>query len=208
MTVTVILGATFIFLLSWTTMALLPLRKRNRLAAQRRLQGIALTLFEDKGFGGVTMQDVAQAGGVSESTLYRYFGTKEALVVWDEYDLDTELVRRFHQQPPVPAFRDALISTFTEQGDLAFLLRRVQFLYATPPVHAAAIQKDLEERAELAAAFAAVGGRRKASLQDDVSAGSCMAALDAAINHWQQSNGEKNLAELLKEAFAAIEHSA
>ena len=204
MTVTVILGVTLIALLYWVSMALPPLRKRNQLAAQQKLQEIALTLFEDKGFGGVTMQEIALAGGVSESTLYRYFGTKEALVVWDEYDMDTELVCQFQLQPPVGAFRDALILTLTEQGDLAFLLRRVQFLFRTPQVHAAAIQKDLEERDELAAAFAAVGGRRIASLQDDVSAGSCMAALDAAINHWQKSNGKTKLAELLKQAFAAI----
>jgi AcrR family transcriptional regulator len=207
MTVTFILGATSIFLLFCVLMSPLPLRKRNRLAAQRRLQEIALTLFEDRGFGEVTMQDIAQAGGVSESTLYRYFGTKEALVVWDEYDIDAELIRRFYQQPPVSAFRDSLIATFTEQGNLAFLLRRVQFLYRTPQVHAAAIQKDFEERAELASAFAAVAGRRQASLQDDVCAGSCMAALDVAIDHWQQSNGKKDLAELLKEAFCALEHS-
>lgn len=182
----------------------LPLRKRNRLAAQRRLQGIALNLFEERGFGDVTMQDVAQAGDVSESTLYRYFGTKEALVVWDEYNMDAELVRRFQNQAPIPAFRDAIISTLTGQGDLNFLLRRVQFLYQTPQVHAAAIQKDLEERDDLAAGFAALAGRRKRSLQDDVLAGSCMAALDAAINHWQQANGDADLAELLREAFAAI----
>lgn len=184
-------------------MSKLNLRQRNRLEAKRRLQDVALTLFEERGFDNVTMQDVAQEGEVSESTLYRYFGTKESLVVWDEYELDSEIGRRlFKKQPPAAAFRDALITAFATQGSLATLLRRVRFLYATPQVHAAAVEQEFEDRDELAQAFAMVRGSKERSLEDDVLAGACMAALDAAMNHWQSSNGELNLSSLLEQAFA------
>ena len=184
-------------------MSKLNLRQRNRLEAKRRLQSVALTLFEQRGFENVTMQEVAQKGEVSESTLYRYFGTKESLVVWDEYDLDNEIGRRlFKKQPPAAAFRDALITAFATQGSLETLLRRVRFLYATPQVHAAAVEQDFEDRDELAQAFAMVRGCKDRSLEDDVLAGACMAALDAAMNHWQNSNGELNLSSLLEQAFA------
>lgn len=185
-------------------MSKLNLRQRNRLEAKRRLQVVALNLFEERGFDHVTMQDIAQGGEVSESTLYRYFGTKESLVVWDDYDMDAEIGRRlFQKQPPAAAFRDALITVFSTQGSLPNLLRRVRFLFATPQVHAAAVEKDFEDRDELARAFAMVRGAKDRSLEDDVLAGACMAALDAAMNHWQSSNGERNLSALLEQAFAA-----
>jgi len=193
----------FILVYNVARMSKLNLRQRNRLEAKRRLQEVALTLFEERGFESVTMQDVAHEGEVSESTLYRYFGTKESLVVWDEYDIDAEIGRRlFQNQPPAAAFRDALITVFSTQGSLPFLLRRVRFLYATPQVHAAAVEQDFEDRDALAAAFTMVRGCKERSLEDDVLAGACMAALDAAMNHWQESNGESNLSSLIEQAFA------
>ncbi|MGB0953466.1 MAG: TetR family transcriptional regulator [Planctomycetota bacterium] len=183
-------------------MGKLTLRQRNRLEAMRRLQVVALNLFEERGFDDVTMQDVAQTGGVSESTLYRYFGTKEALILWDEFDPDAEIVRRFHFQPPAAAFRDALIVTFTTQADLGLFLRRVQFIFRTAPIHAAAIEQQFEERDELAQAFAEVRGSKIRGLEDDVLAGACMTALDGAFNHWQLSDGQENLATLIEKAFA------
>lgn len=151
------------------------------------------------------MQEVARKSDLSESTLYRYFGTKEALVVWDEHEIDGDLKKRLRKQPPVEAFRDALIHGLTQVGDPAFLLRRVQFIYRTPEVHAAAVRLDYENRDELAQGFAQLGGRKVASLQDDLLAGWCMASLDAAINHWQRSDGELNLADLLHDAFSGLE---
>ena len=183
-------------------MVKLTLRQRNRLEAQRRLQVIALSLFEQKGFDEITMQDVAQAGEVSESTLYRYFGTKEALVLWDEFDPDAEITRRFRFQPPAAAFRDGLIVTFTTQADLPLFLRRVQFIFRTAQIHAAAIEQQFQDRDELAQAFALVRGANTRGLEDDVLAGACMTALDGALNHWQMSDGSENLATLLEKAFA------
>lgn len=185
-------------------MAKLTLRQRNRLEAKRRLQVVALTLFEERGFDDVTMKDIAAVGEVSESTLYRYFGTKEELILWDEFNPDPEIERRFHFQPPAAAFRDGLIVTFTTQADLALFLRRVQFLYRTPQVHAAAIEQQVSDKEELALGYALVRGSSTRSLADDVQASACMSALNVALDHWQQSDGSENLASLLESAFAAV----
>lgn len=49
--------------------------RRNR----ERIVEIARALFKEKGFGGVSMDEVAKAAGVGAGTLYRHFPTKEAL---------------------------------------------------------------------------------------------------------------------------------
>ena len=63
------------------------LRERNRLAAMRTIQERALDLFDERGFDAVTIEEIAAEAGVSPSTIYRYFGTKEGLIVSDEFDM-------------------------------------------------------------------------------------------------------------------------
>ncbi|SHE23909.1 tetr bacterial regulatory protein hth signature [Actinomyces glycerinitolerans] len=62
------------------------LRARKKAATMRHIQDEALRLFEVRGFDTVSIEQVAEAALVSPSTVYRYFGTKEGLVLHDEYD--------------------------------------------------------------------------------------------------------------------------
>jgi len=183
------------------------LRERNRNRAMRELQELALDMFEDDGFDAVTVEDIAAAGGVSASTIYRYFGTKERLVAWEEdnKELTKDLVRRLASTPPIQAFRDALITTLRNEEANRPLLRRVRFLFANPQVHAAAIEQDLRDQAELADGFAQVADRRTPSLEDKTQAAVCMAALDAAVEEWQRAENNHSLTDLIARAFAAID---
>ena len=62
-----------------------------KLAKAQRIMEAGYRLFSERGIEGVTMPEVAEAGGVSRATLFRYFATKLELVVaigtwkWDEY---------------------------------------------------------------------------------------------------------------------------
>jgi AcrR family transcriptional regulator len=51
----------------------------------RTIQERALDLFDERGFDRVTIEEIA-AAEVSPSSVYRYFGTKEGLIVADEFD--------------------------------------------------------------------------------------------------------------------------
>ena len=62
------------------------LRERWRISAMRTIQERALDLFDARGFDAVTIEEIASAAEVSPSSVYRYFGTKEGLVVADEFD--------------------------------------------------------------------------------------------------------------------------
>ena len=53
-----------------------------RMAAEdRKLQilRVAVTLFSQKGFGGTTTKEIAQAAGVSEAMVFRHYATKQEL---------------------------------------------------------------------------------------------------------------------------------
>lgn len=66
-------------------MSQLPLQERKTRGHAADTEA-ALTLFSERGFAAVTIEQVAEEAEVSASTVYRCFGTKEGIVFHDEYD--------------------------------------------------------------------------------------------------------------------------
>ncbi|TCN35219.1 TetR family transcriptional regulator [Kribbella orskensis] len=63
----------------------MTLRQRNRMAAMQAIQDTAMELFDQHGYQQVTVDDIVREAGVSASTFYRYFGTKEGLFTADPF---------------------------------------------------------------------------------------------------------------------------
>ncbi len=93
------------------------LRERKRARTRTVIQRHALRLFGEQGYQATTVEQVAAAAEVSMSTVFRYFPTKEDLLVLDGYhSLATAVVEAFGRQPadlgPVRALREALRAAF------------------------------------------------------------------------------------------------
>jgi AcrR family transcriptional regulator len=56
------------------------LRERRKQEARRTISGVAMAMFEARGFDEVTISEVAEAAGVSKMTVTNYFPRKEDLV--------------------------------------------------------------------------------------------------------------------------------
>ncbi|MCC6190708.1 MAG: TetR/AcrR family transcriptional regulator [Anaerolineales bacterium] len=56
------------------------LRERKKAATKERIYFEALGLFRRRGFSKTTIEDIAEAAGVSKGTFFNYFPTKEALL--------------------------------------------------------------------------------------------------------------------------------
>lgn len=57
------------------------LRDRARRAVQAELLGVAQDLFVEHGYDAVTVDQIAAAAGMSRRSFFRYFGSKDALVL-------------------------------------------------------------------------------------------------------------------------------
>ena len=59
-------------------------------AARSRLYTIALRLISERGYDATTLRDIAKEAGVSVGLLYRYFPSKQAVVIalYDELSAD------------------------------------------------------------------------------------------------------------------------
>ncbi len=64
----------------------LGLRERKKLQTRVTLRKVAFELFRTQGYDETTVAQIAAAAEVSPATFFRYFATKEALVVEDDYD--------------------------------------------------------------------------------------------------------------------------
>lgn len=194
------------------TVPSMGLRERNRRAAMRDTQREAMRLFQERGFATVGVEEIAANLGMAASTIFRHFGTKEALVLWDEHDaaldaaLESKLSDIRHGLSPLHALRDAFIDTLASRydDDFEFELERIRFLYRTEAVHAAAVEGQFKDREALTSALKHVLSKEHRDAAP-ILAGAAMLALDVAFDRWQESGGKKELADLIGEAFAALE---
>lgn len=91
-------------------------RERKRLATRIAIQRAVLTLSLERGFDGVTVEEISHEAGVSPRTFFNYFATKEAAVVGDVPELPGEdAIARFvaagPEQPVLDGIRDLLLAT-------------------------------------------------------------------------------------------------
>jgi AcrR family transcriptional regulator len=63
-----------------------PIRERTRRLAQTELTSVAQDLFLEQGYEATTVEQIAAAAGMSKRTFFRYFPSKDDLVI-GKYDL-------------------------------------------------------------------------------------------------------------------------
>lgn len=170
----------------------------------RTTQRTALAMFIDRGFDNVTVGEIAAEVGMAASTLYRHFSTKEAIVLWDEHDtaIDNALGQALKSKPPLEALRSVFVDELGTRydADLDFQLQRIQYIYATEAIHAAAVEADFRDRDDLTKAlrhFLSKPNRAAAP----VIAGAALVALDVAMDNWQSDSAKQPLAKRIAEAF-------
>ena len=125
--------------------ARLGLRERKKAKTRAAIQAAALELFERNGYHATTVEQIAEFAEVSESTFFRYFPTKEDVVLHDRYD--PLLLADFRAQPaelsPIAALRRTLGSVFGKlpAGELARERQRAMLIISVPQLRARALDQ-------------------------------------------------------------------
>jgi mycofactocin system transcriptional regulator len=71
--------------MSSTRAASAPRVGRRRSTTPQQITDVALTLFAERGFDAVSVDDVAEAAGIARRTLFRYYASKNA-IPWGDFD--------------------------------------------------------------------------------------------------------------------------
>ena len=114
----------------------LTLSERKKQKAMLRIQQCALELFMRQGYDATTVEQIAEAAEVSQSSFFRYFQTKGAVILYDS--LDPVIIDIFLKQPAhmsvVRAFREAMKQAYASLPSDRLMLERERFrLIVTVP---------------------------------------------------------------------------
>jgi AcrR family transcriptional regulator len=88
------------------------LRERKKAKTRLAIQEHALRLFREQGYDRTTVEQIAEAAEVSPSTFFRYFPTKEDVVLYDA--LDPLLIEAFRRQAPEVGALEAMLVAMHE----------------------------------------------------------------------------------------------
>ncbi len=189
------------------------LAQRKRQLVSDELTEAALQLMAREGFDAVTVDAIAAAAGVSKRTFFRYFASKEDVVVQFlagmGAGMHTELAARPAAEPPSVALRHTVWAAMAACADGAEHAGRalpvVQLILRTPALRARFQEHQARWRDDLAAETARrLGLDPEADLYPRIAAGAALVAFDTVLRRWSDSDGADDPAALTDRAFAVL----
>jgi AcrR family transcriptional regulator len=181
--------------------------KKNKL--RQALEREALALFAEQGYEITTVEQIAARAEISTTTFYRYYSSKEDLVV-SGADADQGLP--FSEplppgQTPAEGLRNLIASMRMSREVLEpekrdRLLARFRLIAALPELRAL-YQRRTQESIQVLAQLLAAG--EKPPLRTRVIAAMVGGALVEAMYYWVDQDGRPTLVDLFAEALEIIQ---
>jgi len=187
------------------------LRERKKARTRAAIREHALRLFRAQGYDATTVEQIAAAAEVSPSTFFRYFPTKEDVVLRD--DFDERMFEAFERQPPslspLAALRAAIregLATLTPAEWTEFQ-EMTALGMSVPEVRARMLDELTRTIDEASNALAKRLGRSPEDLAVRVYAGAVFGVLMAAMGPETYSEGHVDAAvfDRVDEALAILE---
>jgi AcrR family transcriptional regulator len=184
----------------------MTLTARKRRAMMIRVQDAAFQSAFEVGYSATTVEAIAAAAEVSPSTVYRAFGTKEGIFLWDEFELPARELfeNELAHHSPV----DSSIAVVEALGSLEFHLpdvemrKRFQFLLAQPALRSSLGAAFRSFEADLARQFATrdtVG-----PIEARITAAAAMAGMLAAVEEWANAVPPRRFSSAAADAAASL----
>jgi AcrR family transcriptional regulator len=182
------------------------LRERKKEQTRAAIQREALRLIQTQGYDATTCEQIAAAADVSAATLFRYYATKEDIVLQDVYDpMIAEAVRaRPARETPLAAVRAGFAQALgtVQPEELEVVRQRTALILSVPALRTRTREQQESLVTHLAAAVADREARRGVEVDAQVVAAACASAVSIAVERWAAGTGE--LPVLVDDALAAL----
>jgi AcrR family transcriptional regulator len=166
------------------------LRERKKAKTRTAIQEHALRLFAEQGYEATTVEQIADAAEVSPSTFFRYFPTKEDVVMYDA--LDPLLLAAWESQPaelsPIGALRATMRQVFgaAPADVLARQDERALLIFAVPELR----MRMLDELVRSMHLLIEIAAKRATRAPDDVAVQALAGAvIGVGIAAWVSGGG-------------------
>lgn len=182
------------------------LRELKKHRTKTAIQEQAVRLFTTQGFTSTTIEQIAAAAEVSPSTFFRYFPTKEAVVIYDP--LDPFFVEVFRRQPKtlsaIQAFRHTIKEAFLElpAERIAAEERRAELIRTVPELRETLFTELIRNINMITELITERTGRASDTLEVRSLAGALVGVM---IGMFQEDNWKFNRLSQLDGALAQLE---
>jgi len=193
-----------------------PLTERRKAATRLEIAQEAVRLFEAKGVAATSAEEIAQAVGISQRTLWRYFPSKEQFVeplLVSGIELMAQRLREWRPGTPVHVGLDeadaAPTVTITATPEAVTALRGlVRLTREEDGLRAVWLQVHHQAEAVFADAVAERTGRSPQDLAPRVQAAMINSALRVAVEDWAWNGTDAGPAALVEVTERAMRVAA
>ncbi|QIJ64433.1 TetR family transcriptional regulator [Streptomyces sp. JB150] len=186
------------------------LRERKKIKTREAIRSATYELIREQGYDATTIDQIADRAEVSPSTVFRYFPTKEDIVLTDAYDplLPAGLRARPADEPWPQAVRHVLreaVRTGVEEDTEAARLR-TRLMVQVPAVRSRMRESMSVTGRMLCQAIAERTGRDPGDLEVRVFAMSLLGGLLEASLYWAENGHRDDFTTLVDRALDVLEH--
>ena len=183
------------------------LRERKRRETLQRIAKTALKQFIANGYDATTLDDIAEAAGISRRTFFYYFKSKEdILLAWQSGVADAigaAVLAESLDQTPLDAVRNALLALASrQQSDEAIVIDRL--LRSTEALRASKQAKYVQQERALFEALCELWPQPKRRDALRLVAMVSIGAMRLALETWSEEGGKRPLAKYVRDAFTNL----
>jgi AcrR family transcriptional regulator len=188
-----------------------PIYAGRRRYVAREIARVALRLFGERGFDDVTVDEIAAAVGISSRTFFRYFPTKDEVVLQYQRRIQERLVEAFAarpaDEPPITALREAYLATsHVAPEDREGVLLTNRFMVRSPSLEARAQgERAASNRAIVALLAERLDVEADADPRPETITVAMSAVAGAAFQRWITRGGTGDPADEIAESLAVLE---
>ncbi len=187
------------------------LRERKKIRTRQAIRRAAYRLFAEQGYEATRVDEIADAAEVSPSTVFRYFPTKEDIVLSDEEDpvIAAALRARPADEPPLTALREAIHVAsrriYETPEAMAEVRQRMRLVASVPAIRGRLHESMAGSGAFFSAVLAERLGRSSEDLELRVFTGAVLAGLCEALLYWAEHDAEEDLHALIDRAIDVLD---
>ncbi|MFD9320543.1 TetR/AcrR family transcriptional regulator [Streptomyces sp. NPDC060053] len=186
------------------------LRERKKIKTREAIRTATYALVKEQGYDATTIDQIAERAEVSPSTVFRYFPTKEDIVLTDEQD--PILLALLRSRPAREAVADTMRYVMREGARMGFdedpevARLRTHLMVQVPAVRSRMMESMSVLGRMLCVAIGERSGRDPDSLEVRVYTMSLLGGLMETALYWGEHDHEDDFAALLDRTLEVLEH--
>nr|WP_208033977.1 TetR/AcrR family transcriptional regulator [Streptomyces cyanogenus] len=188
----------------------LSLRERKKIKTREAIRAATYALIKEQGYDATTIEQIADRAEVSPSTVFRYFPTKEDIVLTDEYD--PLVLEELRARPAGESWMDSVRYVMHKAIDAMMaddpeVVRvRARLAVQVPAVRSRMAESMSETGRLLRAALAERSGLAPDSLDVRVYAMALVGGLMEVNMSWAENGFKDDLRDMVDRALEVLEH--